>query len=680
MAADPTSFWPKFNDYSWPDIDESCTDEFGEGVAAQVLEEYGIPLASNSTDIGGVLANVDIKHMDCMTVIKASLFDESAKDGIIREPMVNEDGEVEFVEIGAGANTADMDIYYTVQTQTYKEPCRGVMITGQKPLIRRLPITWKPIWGTDITKRKVYSLQGMQTNCSEPNFKTWATVVFPDPHMNSTFEDGIDNLYNITRGGGYADPANGESTAHDKIVGYAYFIHHGDLATEDTGVAYQRQAKAILEIGEDGTSQYGPNVGTLWEREAVLPGQAQECWFPVDADAPPHDAGVGVNIPEDLRFERRRSDEPDILKTDNFMGISEVFVVGIELDRCKGQPDNPNNPNTADNTHLWIGASNATRKTMKLNEGEHYVVIYPEGDSGYKEARIVFANSSRTDDFATYGTDAEYFYLQDGGELWTQMNPTPGGVGTVLPLGGVRGFLIEEMWASVDLDTPSFVITDPRGNAYNIAEQLEVLVAPIVIRDVPAPIAFNGEIVDQDQNMFDNDPTTEENLEDTEFEKRLELMAGGGLTLNFSYLNEDEIKDLSNTLWRHMNSTSTRFETTYTCGPDSDPKLGDTAPNDGTVNSIRYSYSDSAAYTISVNAGPLVIGNFAELSQGLYFKQQNEASGMQGTVIQDEGNHVVFKVKIDGYGDTYAVNLCASIIRSGDIVSCTIHNNPVGEQ
>jgi hypothetical protein len=48
-----------------------------------------------------------------------------------------------------------------------------------------------------------------------------------------------------------------------------------------------------------------------------------------------------------------------------------------------------------------------------------------------------------------------------------------------------------------------------------------------------------------------------------------------------------------------------------------------------------------------------------------------------GTIIQDMGNHVNFKVRMDGFGERIAVNLSRHILRVGDKVSCTVHNNPV---
>lgn len=669
-------FWPNFNEYVWPEVE--CGD--GRSVAIKVLEEYGIPIASNSYNIGGPLDNVDIKHLDALTVIKTSLMDYSIENGGLYEPTVNPDGEVEFINLKDN-NSADIDIYYTVQTQSYKEPCKGVMLTGGKPLPIRKPIEWIPIWGAPENKY-IYDTFGMENNCNSPDFKTWATIVFKDPHMDdSSFENGIDNLYEITK-----------ENPFDKIIGYAYFIHHGNLANNDTNVAFQKQSKIMIQVG-DGISEYGPNVGTLIRKE-VIASAIEDCWYPVEE--PKDTDGVEVVIPEKLRYERHRAkgtEEEEAVKIDTFLQISDVYVIGIELDLCRGTPIDAaasatgEKISTEENTRVWVMAADSSKKMLRLNPGDHYVAIYPEGEDGFKKARIAFANNARNGDNAHYGADTTYYYIAEG-ELWAKNAPRTYDIGTILPLGGVKGFLVKEIWVAADLDTPSFVITDPRGHARDIAEQIEVLVGPIVLTDPPAPIVFNGQLIDQSQNIFDNDPTTVQNLEDTQFEQALDIMSGGGLSLSFSYLSgksdeeqsqiEEQLKTLSFELLDYMNDELGDIEATYACGPDSDPKLGDKAPA-GTVNSITYSYNDSGSYTISVNAGPKIVGNFAELSQGVYFKQQADASGMQGTIIQDEGNNVVFKVKIDGYGDVYAINCGPNILRSGDIVACTIHNNPIGE-
>ena len=71
-----------------------------------------------------------------------------------------------------------------------------------------------------------------------------------------------------------------------------------------------------------------------------------------------------------------------------------------------------------------------------------------------------------------------------------------------------------------------------------------------------------------------------------------------------------------------------------------------------------------------------MVGGLSTISAGPIMKQAEEVSA-RGTVIQDMGNHVYYKVRIDGFGDRIAINCCYNVIRVGDKVQCSVHNNPV---
>jgi hypothetical protein len=94
------------------------------------------------------------------------------------------------------------------------------------------------------------------------------------------------------------------------------------------------------------------------------------------------------------------------------------------------------------------------------------------------------------------------------------------------------------------------------------------------------------------------------------------------------------------------------------------------------VNNISYSYTDQGSYTISVTEGPYLVGGAEGLSGGTYMKQ-TESFSAEGVIIQDLGNHVDYKVRVDAFGDVYAVNLSPNILRVGDRVNVSLHNNPV---
>jgi hypothetical protein len=142
-----------------------------------------------------------------------------------------------------------------------------------------------------------------------------------------------------------------------------------------------------------------------------------------------------------------------------------------------------------------------------------------------------------------------------------------------------------------------------------------------------------------------------------------------------SFLEEDETIRLSGELYDYMNSGD-GIETTYICAPDSNPELGGIADNGGIVNSISYSYNDQGSYTISATSGPRLVGGLSQVDGGPTFKTSDSVSA-RGTVIQDMGNHVYYKVRIEGYGERIAICTCPDVIRVGDKVNCTVYNNPV---
>ena len=237
------------------------------------------------------------------------------------------------------------------------------------------------------------------------------------------------------------------------------------------------------------------------------------------------------------------------------------------------------------------------------------------------------------------------------------------------------GILVDEIWVVVDLEMWAIKVHDPAGKAKEIAETLIFLISPIVEVNEPAPIAFNGSLLNLIDSIQDHDPTTAQNFSDTEFEEALDEMSGGGLSLNLSFLDSGGVTQLSKVLYDYMNNKDGQ-ETTYICGPNCKPKLGGSGPNGGIINSITYAYSDSNSYTISVNEGQRISTNFAQISGGATKKADEEVSAT-GVIIQDMGNHIHYKVRIDGFGERVAMNSCPEVLRVGDKVSCTVHNVPV---
>lgn len=648
----------------WPDFDKSDVyvleedDTSGNGLAADILDYYGIPNTGKSS---GKLSGIDIKHMDAISLINLSLLEASANSGGIQEMVVNEDGDVDFITVG-GFNGSVTEIYHTIQTMAYKEQCSGVMVTGGKPPPERKSMDWRPIWGNG--GKWIFDYQFMTPNCKKANYSQYASIVYKNPNLDTEYEDGIDNLYEKCNGGALE--------AFDVIMGYAHLREDPTgLASVDTTITFHNTAKVPIKMEQN--SGNGPFLGKLMKRPEYSELEDTTCW--VNGQTASFEDGVEIVIPPELRFSDRYGKPVDA-----FVTVDSVYVVGRMIDFCRGAPMSDKDAiavPTEENTIVVLTINSASEDMYKLTEGEHYTIAYNYEE--YRTPYIVFADNSFLDS-ARYGSEVPFKvnprcrYAEHTGKT--------AGIGTVLPLNKTNAILVKDVYAIVVLETPSITIYDPHtydgggGRAMDIAASYVYDVKPLVYTDKPPPMAFNGSLIDPTAGLVDHDPTTTQSFDETPLEQAQRQMdKGGGVSLTLSFLDEDGVTGLSEALYEYMNSGS-GVETTYVCGPECNPKLGGTGPSGGIVNNITYSYTDSSSYTISVNEGPWLTGGFGQITNRGTDKQSSNFS-TNGTVLADLGNHVHYKVNIDGIGHRIAINGQSNVLRTGDRVSVTIFNNPI---
>lgn len=678
------TFWPTFNvDSAYFDVEECAAA--ASSMAVFTLQEYQIPMTGSA---GGPLSSIDIKRMDAMTVINQSLMEEISTDGYLVEPIVNENGAVEFVQIGSTGGGIS-DVYYTVQTQTLVDIPKGVMVTGKKPLPFRNKIEWKPIWGEgEDANLHIYNYRDMLSNCNLEDFSRYAMLTFNDPYLDSKYADGVDNLFDIT---------NPWTT----LMGYAYYkkIPSEIVAgNSEYSIDYTKSALVPVKVGESEDIQGGivQKAANLGSNLAILP-QYDSTAAPGDCWSDPNQ-GVSVTYEDGVIVPMRGTDFDDLLYTnaryggtfqlDKYIGINEVYVIGIEVAYMRTSPASNADAKLAQtspdyNYTTWISIDDKRRRSFKLNAGKHYVISYDPSDTSLaKQPYINFSKDVKASDPAPYGTN-QPFYLYQGCRLARELGPTESTkqfFGSILPIERNRAILVEEIWVLMELDTPSIIINDPKGSAAEIAENLIYYAAAMRVTKEPAPIGFanatnkTGVLVDQKKGVQDNDPTTAIDVEVTsELEGYYDDMQGGGMALTLSFLNEAEVKRVASVLYNYMDYNG--VSTVHTCGPCCQPKLGRKGTT-GTINSIQYSYSDKGSYTISVQEGPKVVGGLTSVDGG---PTQKMAEDHQATavIIKDAGNSVHFKVLIDGYGERWAFSTQHKIMRTGDLVSVTVHNNPV---
>jgi hypothetical protein len=664
----PDDFWPSFRKDEFTEFEH--TDD--SPLATTVAETFG--LSVEGARLGSPLKNIDIKRMDALKVIRLSLLEASADDNVLYEPVMTEDGEkVEFKPIGQYQGFDGNDIYYEIQTQEWLDECGGVMIIGEDPLPEIIDKEWKPIWGDgESSTKEIFDADAINTGCGRNNFSQYASVFFSDPHEDSRLEDGIDNLYEITA-----------ENPWDRIIGYATFIDPGDQATPYTVVEKSNTSRMMRYVRLDSGEL---SLGTLQERPEVTSEMyrgGEGCYAGIGGEAVTWEDGVPIQIEDSWRFETVRN-----TKVDKLMSIDDIYVEGWPLTPLMGGPKNHqeavNPTEDGSGSIIWGTKESTNPKIIKLENGRHYAIAYEPLEGGYKRPYVVFANnfnalSPAKKLFTDQGTEGVEYRVDPFSSTFAKVN-TKAVTALVLPTSENTGIEVKNIFAAITLDTPSINIFDPDGEddrAMTVAGELQYLLKPLMIRDEPPPVAFNGEIIDQTDGITDADPTTKQNFIDTEMERALDKMAGSGMQLNLGFLDELQCSKLSRVLYEYLNSGS-GIEATYVCGPEAEPVLGGTGPNGGIVNSIVYSYQDQNSYTISVNCGSIISnsGGFEQLGSTTTFKKTEDVSG-QGVVVQSQGDDIYFKVRVDGVNVRHAVNMTDTIIRQGDVVQVTIHNNPV---
>ena len=282
-------------------------------------------------------------------------------------------------------------------------------------------------------------------------------------------------------------------------------------------------------------------------------------------------------------------------------------------------------------------------------------------------------------------------------------------LGHVCGIGGSLGYKVinNKMCIVVERKRPSIDVFDPLGNALSLAQQVSIEYTPIVIVDLPSPIAYAGTdplssidgtrtipaegIIRQEDGILDSDPTTDQDLEDSELSILQDNTKGAtiDITLPFAFgtvpdpsrpqgeLQGTECLEIA----RNFFALQSQVITTHSLvlGPDSIPRLGDsfTLPNGeiGVINEINYSYSDSSQYLITITVGPeyLTAGSFNDSK----YQLRTEDVSREGMIIQDAGNGTEYTVRVEGLGEFPSLLMVLEDVSVGDKVGLRIYNNPV---
>jgi hypothetical protein len=685
-----SSYGQSIVDSSWPNFqlppEDNPIGESADPIIPEVAKTFGIPMASSSVD-SGALQNIDLKRVPPIDVMRASLLEVLAKTGNLYEYTINENGELLIYRVGG--SSSNIDVYYTVRSSGYIPKDVNVMVTGGKKPDKRITkkffaIIGKDADGSNYTK---WDTTALTSNCRAAGFSSSCTITYKDPLMTTgatSYKDGIDNVFEL-------------ANVFQSIVGWAWNVEIDKTQINSmVNIVHQSQSSVpVCVAGKDfdfttTSPKDFPDIGVPRKRKYVSTSGNQLNCVEFEDDPEGAESGKPISVDlnklmkEDLLYKSVRGD-----LINKFMGLNQVYVVAIPLAICRGLPKPPLNgkENSPSNTVVFISAPDVVNNIYNLKAGIHYIEQYKGNAIANEDAStflLQFASNTLPNDYGTYGTGVPFYVDKYSSDLIALVgaSQSDGGVGYVskgslLPINNDgQGLLIKQVWLQVDLDTPCFVINDPRGYAMKIADTLKVSISPIIIESLPPTIAMNGKIIKQDDGFKDNDPTTIQNFEETEMELANNNMKGRTLSLSLASLVEDrEVADLSKYLWNILKEDN-GINYTHTCSPTSNPKLGDRGPNGYIINTITYSYTDNGSYLITVVEGSKSYGDFAGLSGGIFHKQVEEVNAI-GTIVQHVGNHIDYKVAVDGYGTVAAINCYPGVLDIKDRVNVVIHNNAV---
>ena len=618
------------------------------GVAGQVLDSLGIP---HNGVTGGSLEGLDIKSMDAMQAIKMSLMEE----GVYTEIGVGEDGKVAQYAVGQGlGDGGGGGSYGQIQTFSYSVKVSGVMITGKKPPTTRLP----PQWGNVLAGGSmIFNTEFLKGGCNIDALSKYATICYVDPNMSNGsngYADGIDNFYETTK-------------PWESIIGYARCLSFPGMEdSPETTIVHADTSYVPLPVDGGGADGFSANLGVLTTRPAVPSSVegATDC-APVSSSQTA-EGGVSVTIPVNLRYADKRG-----TKFDGFSGINKVYLEGM-LVQYTARPITDADAILKDGGGIVeISTDSPNVFLYELKIGTQCQVVI-DGEAVF----IVFADNSSMNDPCQYGNKVRYkidpqcALAKMSGALESL------GTATILPINKTFAYLVRRVFVGAILNMPSITVYNPiPGKAKEICNALTYEAAALVLSSPPAPIALNGGLIDTSSMMQDHDPSTTQSFSTTSYEQAMQSMDGGqGYTLSMPWLDEGGVSRVSNMLYEAMVGDSGSM-TVFIDGPGSNPQIGGTAPDGGIINEVLHSYTDSVAYTVSVGSGPRIIRDFAGGGTSHYKMVDNVEVG--GTIIQDCGNHVNFKVMLDSFGPTVAINGVFDILRVGDLVKCMMFNTPV---
>lgn len=697
----------------------SKKQEEGDTLAKFILKDIFDLEYAGGTDssLGSSLPGYDVIARDAYDIVNLSLAVELANNTLY-ECYADENGKVKYHQIG-GPSFSTSDILYTVNGAVVESQCDIVMVQGYDPPPKRYT-----------RERSGYNLLNW-ANSLNASYRSSIMTISNDllPTSNSTYTAPP----TINYGNFPHYIVLGELLGPEACKSYKEgYIEYG----EDPDVLSRYSQKALIE--------YSPSIYNDKEFESVLT-YLYSIELPTSFDPSTTELSFSNRTPKFIQLsgfgklqtknyivdntykfqqcldEFRTAPAADVgiqlpgSDDSRFISIADVWIWGYRLNNLR-----PNETLQGDKiVRTKSPAFRAHADTMKcesfkLTREEDYIIVK---DTDGVHSKIVFACNVRSDWLDRFGNDTlSYRTLsfsvwpssivsknpnsQDG--LVCSLDPTVECTGylkdrlgpeissntvfneAVFPTGeGGDGYVVKRLFVVYEWDSPCIAIKDLDNKiTLNFLKDIKIKFYPMLVKDVPAPIAVNGNLLDPTEILPDYDPTTVQNFPESDYMLAFSSMEGGDLRFTFPFADPEQCKDISRNIKSMVDSGKSSIggkiqEVVHICKPSASPVLG-AINNDGlVVNSIDYAYQDSSQYFINVNMGPKwrTSGSW---DQAIY-QMSTERFQAEGVVQKVSSDNTTIRVNIDRFGVMDCVNGTKNKIEAGDRVSVTINNNPVSK-
>lgn len=658
----------------------------GKSVAAWIIQDVFNLNLSSSSDIGSSLPGYDIKNRDAYQMIQLSLAGELLNEKLY-ECYADENGSIRFYEIGS--NSADLDILYAIKGSTLTRNCDLVVVSGYDHPPKKY--TGKEfdllIYANDIDYTDIPFYDRMYPT-NYPEYIVWGDEFGPE--LCDYYKEGYivyGNPYfdqkNILVKQGVYDPKKFES-----IVSFIYKIDIPFYEAGHTNVSFSTTSPRIERLPSFGKLQRK----NLMVNNKYMPDVCREGSYP--------DPDKGVLLPY--------SDDP------RFLGVRAVYIYGYKIKLVRPAHYREGDNRIDGEEDFIIDVDTTKSEPFALSAGTDYIVTKdPEGGNKYRivfscevtdeyldkfggdvdniEARKAkvkispasirekgditkYADLKAVLDYATSGKQVSvYGVLADG---VTDVNSDESFPVSLFPLSeGKMAYGVDRILVVYDWDEPCIHITDDRNivTRENL-ESVSIKFYPLISKDPPPPIATQDKILNPSEAIPDEDVTTVEDLQSTEYNRVLSSLEAGDIKLNLPFIDNAEdclkvakfVKGLQDKVAQNV---------TYVCSPESNPRLGDVIEDNLIINSITYSYQDSNSYFINVQAGPIWKG-MSSWETALY-RNKTEQIQLPGKVLSVHEDNSKCYVLLDKLGLMECINQTKEILQKGDRVSVTVYNNPV---